>query len=85
MDEIERRRRVQALGQRALDYYVDTGLCVFCNADDCTNTPHEDCDVGEILCIALTPERVERKRREREVVDAAIEASLLADAELQKE
>ena len=35
-----------ALGQRAIDYYLDTGYCVFCDADDVLGTPHEDCDVG---------------------------------------
>ena len=79
MNEVERRRRIQALGQRALDYYEDTGLCVFCNADDLNDTPHEDCDVGEILCIALTPERLAKKREQRGIVDSMLSYNLVKE------
>lgn len=63
---IERRRAVLALGQRALDYYVDTGECVFCGADDLAHQPHdEDCDVGVLSGVELTEERRRAKARER--------------------
>lgn len=76
MNEVERRRRIQALGQRALDYYEDTGLCVFCDADDLTGTPHEDCDVGELFGRAVTPERIAEKARQRGLVNALIKHDL---------
>jgi hypothetical protein len=37
---------VYGLGERALYFYLDTGCCVFCGANDATGTPHEGCDVG---------------------------------------
>ena len=37
------------LGQRAVDYHNDSGLCVFCNANAFTNIPHADhCNVNLI-------------------------------------
>jgi len=76
MDELTRHRRTLLLGQRALDYYKDTGLCVFCNADDLAGIPHEDCDVGEVLGIKVTPERVAEKRQQRKVIDDFFQESL---------
>ena len=38
-----------ALGQRAIDYYNDTGECVFCEANDYEEIPHEECSVGKTL------------------------------------
>lgn len=72
MTPLERRRGVQALGQRAIDYYVDTGECVFCGADDVVGAPHDDhCNVGELAGVELTPERKAEKARERAIVDDA--------------
>jgi hypothetical protein len=67
---LERRRSVQALGERALDYYRDTGLCVFCGADDVAGEPHEDhCNVGELAGVEVTPERRAQKAHERAIVE----------------
>ncbi len=59
MNNFERRRRLQLLGERAVDWYRDTGTCVFCGADDVTGHPHEECDVGELAGVAVTAERRE--------------------------
>jgi hypothetical protein len=60
--DLEVRRKLQETGMRAVDYYIDTGLCVFCEADDCQDTPHdEDCDVGHL--VAKRPVDAERKRK----------------------
>ena len=73
MEEVERRRRMQALGQRALDYYEDVGECVFCEADDIAGIPHDpDCDVGAVSGIKVTAERVSLKRKQHEIVDGFI-------------
>lgn len=73
MTPLERRRAIQALGQRAIDYYVDTGECVFCGADDVTGKPHDDhCNVGELASVEVTPERRAQKAHERAIVDDAI-------------
>lgn len=70
MSELERRRAIQDLGQRAIDYYLDTGECVFCGADDCASVPHDDhCNVGELAGVDVTPERRAEKARQREVVE----------------
>jgi hypothetical protein len=67
---LERRRAVQALGQRAIDYYLDTGLCVFCGADDVAGDPHDDhCNVGELAGVEVTPKRCAQKAHERAIVD----------------
>lgn len=69
MTELERRRRLLELGQRAVDYYIDTGLCVFCNADDVTGAPHDDdCDVGRVSGVVLTPKRKAEKAEQRALV-----------------
>lgn len=73
MKELEKRRAIQALGQRALDYYIDTGFCVFCDADDVRNRPHEEhCNVGDLSGVPWTPERAKQKLKERLAVDAII-------------
>lgn len=71
MNPLERNRLLLELGRRAVHYYVDTGECVFCTADDVAGKPHEEhCNVGELSGVEVTPERVERKRWEREVMIA---------------
>lgn len=73
MDALEKRRRTHALGERAIQYYVDTGLCVFCEADDCEGIPHSiDCDVGEASAIRVTAKRRAEKAMQRAAVDAYI-------------
>lgn len=80
MNEVERRRRIQALGQRALDYYDDTGECVFCSADDKIGVPHDDgCDVGVVSGIKVTPERVARKREQCSLADAMLRHNLVKE------
>lgn len=71
MNELARRRAIHALGERSLDYYRDTGLCVFCDADDCQGTPHEEhCDVGFLSGIdPRDPSRVADKVRLRDLVN----------------
>jgi hypothetical protein len=70
MTGLEKRRALHALGQRAIDYYVDTGLCVFCDADDCQSVPHEDhCNVGELSGVVVDADRVETKAKQRVVMD----------------
>lgn len=66
---LEHRRALQALGQRAVDYYIDTGLCVFCDADDVYGRPHEDhCNVGELSGVVVDGKRKENKAQERRSV-----------------
>lgn len=66
---LEYRRALLELGQRAVDYYDDTGFCVFCNADDCAQIPHdEDCTVGEVLGVTVDADRVARKNEQRRIV-----------------
>jgi hypothetical protein len=67
--ELTRRKAIHDLGQRAIDYYIDTGLCVFCDADDCEGIPHEDCNVGELAGVELNEERIAKKKKERALVD----------------
>jgi hypothetical protein len=68
--DLDKRRALQQLGQRAIDYYADTGLCVFCCADDCQNMPHEDhCNVGELSGIEVDEKRREEKARQRRLAD----------------
>lgn len=69
MTELEKRRFLAEIGQRAVDYYLDTGLCVFCDADDCAGRPHDECNVGELAGVEVTPERIARKARERALVE----------------
>lgn len=78
-NEIAKRRGVAGLGQRAIDYYVDTGLCVFCDADDCAGVPHgRDCAVGELSGVVLTDERRALKALERGMVDGPVPGHLLS-------
>lgn len=70
-DELKHHRAVYDLGKRAIDYYVDTGLCVFCDADDCAGRPHEDhCDVGELAGVTVDHNRREEKAAQRAIADA---------------
>jgi hypothetical protein len=76
-DELEQRRRLLALGQRAVDYYKDTGLCVFCECDDTLAVPHDpDCDVGTASGIIWTPERANEKLKQRRIADEYIRSAL---------
>jgi hypothetical protein len=76
-DELEQRRRLLALGQRAVDYYNDTGLCVFCECDDVQRIPHDgDCDVGAASGIVWTPERANKKAEQRAIIDQYIRSAL---------
>lgn len=69
MTTLTRHRALLELGKRAVDYYLDTGFCVFCDADDCTGKPHEEhCNVGELAGVVVTPERVAEKRWQREIL-----------------
>lgn len=70
LTELERRRAVQALGERAIRYYVDTGLCVFCDADDCAGKPHAECNVGALSGVVVDAERIAEKAAQRTLVDA---------------
>ena len=76
MKPLEKRRLLHELGQRAVDYYLDTGLCVFCGADDVAGIPHDDddvpCHVGKAADVKVTPERRAEKKRQREIADAFI-------------
>ncbi len=73
MDEVRKRRMLVQLGQRAVDYYVDTGLCVFCDADDCKGIPHDkDCEVGEVSGVVVNKERIAAKARERQAFHEAL-------------
>lgn len=69
-EALRRRRGLVALGQRAIDYYIDTGLCVFCGADDVYGRPHEDhCNVGDIAGVKVDARRIAEKQYQREIVD----------------
>jgi hypothetical protein len=71
VNPLDHARQLLDLGKRAVSYYVDTGECVFCDADDVAGVPHgEGCTVGVVSGVELTPERVEEKRWQREVMDA---------------
>lgn len=72
MKELERRRRIHLLGERAITYYVETGLCVFCGADDVTGAPHEECDVGVLSQVTLTPLRAAEMQRQRRLIYEAL-------------
>lgn len=64
--DFTKRQKLIALGQRAIDYYLDTGLCVFCQADDCQNIPHEDhCNVGELSDVIVNKQRKAMKAHQR--------------------
>ena len=68
-DDVKHRRALQALGQRAVDYYLDTGLCVFCGADDCSGVPHDDhCNVGTLAGVPVDAQRIAEKSRQRALV-----------------
>jgi hypothetical protein len=73
MTPLEKRRLLHELGQRAVDYYMDTGLCVFCGADDVEGIPHDSgdvpCHVGRAAGVQVTPERAAEKKRQRGIVD----------------
>lgn len=79
--DLKYRRALLALGQRAVDYYNDTGECVFCEVDDCEGVPHdEECSVGEVLGVTVDAERVAKKLEQRRAVfkflhDKALAAS----------
>lgn len=74
MTEFERRRALQLLGERAVDYYTDTGYCVFCDADDCEGIPHEDhCNVGELSGVVVTERRRHEKKQQREEMHRYLE------------
>jgi len=78
MDDIKRAKLVN-LGQRAVDYYLDTGLCLFCDADDVAGRPHEDCNVGEISGVTVDAARAELKASQRELVARMLGATDSAD------
>jgi len=40
--ELEKRREIYTVGEAAVRYYVETGLCVFCMADDCNKVSHDN-------------------------------------------
>jgi hypothetical protein len=68
-DDLKQRRILLRLGQRALDYYLDTGECVFCDADDLKGVPHDDeepgaCEVGKATALVVTPERLSLLRHQ---------------------
>ncbi len=76
MKPLEKRRHMMDLAQRAIDYYVDTGECVFCEADDCADPPipHDDdpsgpCLVGVLSGVTWSPERAKEKAFQRSVVE----------------
>jgi len=72
LSDLARRRGLLDLGVRAVNYYIDTGLCVFCNADDVLGVPHEDCAVGEVSGIVVTDERRESVGRARSAMNLAL-------------
>jgi cytidylate kinase len=47
-ERTDRQERLAALGQRAIDWWLDTGTCFFCAANASTGAQHEHCTVGEI-------------------------------------
>lgn len=72
--EVKKSKALRELGQRAVDYYLDTGLCVFCDADDVNDIPHDDCDVGKVSKVKVTAERKAKKAEQRAMVDAFLRA-----------
>lgn len=82
MNELKRRQELVKLGQRAVDYYIDTGLCVFCNANDLQDIPHEDCDVGEVSGVIVDAARKKLKASQRMFVDTALEYNITREPEL---
>jgi hypothetical protein len=65
-----KQRDLVALGRRAIDYYVDTGFCVFCEADDVAGIPHaEHCNVGDISCVVVDAPRQAEKTVQRAAVE----------------
>jgi hypothetical protein len=75
---LKHRHDVRDLGLRAIHYYIDTGLCVFCDADDADEIPHDDhCNVGELAGIdEITAERKALKVRQRNIADALLRQKL---------
>lgn len=70
LNDLDKKRALQKLGQRAINYYVDTGFCVFCDADDCCRIAHEDhCNVGELSGIEVDEKRREEKAMQRRQFD----------------
>ncbi len=48
---VKLKTNLEQLGQRAVTYYTDTGLCVFCDACACAEPPRphcDHCDVGKV-------------------------------------
>lgn len=81
MKDLQRRRAIHALGQRAIDYYVDCGLCVFCAADDVHGMAHDDhCNVGELAGIEVTAPRISELAEARRIVGAIVDHGLVLDA-----
>lgn len=73
MSELAKRRALYELGQRAIDYYVDTGFCVFCEADDCAGVPHEDhCNVGVLSAVTVDEARLAKKMEQRTLLDVML-------------
>lgn len=73
IDDVTKRRKLLEIGQRAVDYYTDTGLCVFCDADDVRGIPHDECDVGIVAGVLVTPERAREKLRQRAAVESHLQ------------
>ncbi len=49
-----------------MTYYLDTGQCVFCDADDMLKKPHSYCDVGRVAQVTEAKEAtVPPRRRQR--------------------
>ncbi len=69
VESMRHHREIYKLGKRAIRYYIDTGLCVFCDADDCCHRPHEDhCNVGKLSGVVVNEERRKKKNKERGLV-----------------
>ena len=80
MKTLDHHRAIRALGERAIDYYRDTGCCVFCDADDVEGVPHEPhCDVGKLAGVEVTPERRELKQAQREMMTRFADGTLTRD------
>ena len=80
-DELDRRRKFYALGEKAILVYAETGRCVFCPADDVYGTPHgSDCAVGEIAGIEVTAPRINTLVRARRAKGEVIDHGLMIDA-----
>lgn len=56
MDEDTKRRAIYGLGLRAIRYYVDTGICVFCEPEGDTHEEH--CNLGELVDALPSEERI---------------------------